>query len=153
MNHGDQVLLQGAALYQLVEGSEQVTIARRRDIHECAYVVDAGRRTAVLLKHSTRPRSWPFTFTGTELRALESLAREVTEELTFVGLVCSRDGVCCLRAREVFSLLAQRDGGNQQVRVRRLRAGRYRVTGPSGAELHHRIPVNAWPRRLLGADE
>lgn len=155
VEHGDQALLQGAAFYQLVDGCGTVALVKRRDIHDCAYTIEAGASTVgLLLKHSTRPRSWPFTLSEAELRAIRALSSEVSDRRMFIGLVCGRDGVCCLSARELFSLIpAGSDGGNHQMRVRRPRGGRYRVTGPAGAELPYRIPVKAWPQRLFGGNE
>ncbi len=149
---GDKMLLTGAALLDAIEKTGALAIAHRADIHDFLYslgLCGQVHAAVVLLKISTAAQRWQFTFTSEDLRALVE-AREIGTPL--VGLVCNRDGVCCLSEMELRDVFAE--VGPEEtpfVIVTRPAGGSYRVKGREGARLDRTVPRTDWPGKLRTA--
>lgn len=149
---GDQALLHGAAMLQVVLRGGSVSLRHWRDIHDSLYAVGShDRQAAFLLKHSTSPgRRWQFRFTPAELAALESASRDVRIHSCVIALICKKNGVCCLSGAELEELLSDRGEIEAMfVTVTRPAGGSYRVLGPNGNRHPRTVPANAWPARLF----
>lgn len=147
---GDQQLLRGVALTCLLESGSLLAIKRCRPIHEAVYIVSAeSTSSAFLIKTSTAPKRWQFTFTGDELAALASESLDVPLGRRFFALVCKTDGVCCLSLAELVPLFDGITADGRSVGITRPRGGRYHISGPGRTSLGHTIPANDWPRRIL----
>lgn len=149
---GDVTLLRGIPLHSLIDAGRQVTIVRRRDLHEALFHVslEGGGTAWFLVKTSTSPKRWQFTFTDEELRALRTGPAAVGAQPRYVTLVCKTDGVCCLSLEELEQLLEEAGDGSRFVGVSRPPGGSYWVSGPGGVLLGHSIRASDWPDRILG---
>lgn len=148
----DQEQLQGAAIVRLLRECDSAVIAQAGHIHTSLFLIDSCERSVgVLFKLNTaKQRSpWQFTFTSAEAAALSSLKEDYPSRDRFVALVCKLDGICCVAE----SLLLEATAGvlcGNAVSVSRPKQGSYHITGPSKWKSSAAIPMNAWPREVLG---
>lgn len=147
---GDKLLLRGVALAGLLESGTSLTIKRRLTIHEAIYSVSVGSaQSAFLVKTSTTPKRWQFTFTSAELAALDSDALGIPRGRRYCALVCKTDGVCCVSLTELEPLFEGVPTNGRSVGVTRPRGGRYHLSGPGRNLLDHTIPASDWPQKIL----
>jgi hypothetical protein len=147
---GDQRLLRGVPLVCLLEPGVLLAIERRLDLHEAVYTVfHDSVKSAFLIKTSTSPKRWQFTFTEVELAALASGLLSTDMDRRFVALVCKTDGVCCLSIVELNSLFNGIAEGSKSVGVSRPPRGSYHLSGPGRTPLGYAIPASDWPLRIL----
>lgn len=146
---GQQQLLRGAALADLIDTGLTLEIKRWVSIHEALYTMKTGQNKSMfLVKTSTTPKRWQFTFTEAELAAITSRSITITDKNRYFALVCKTDGVCCLPLLELAPLLEGVEADAKFVSVSRPRGGRYHISGPRRSLLSRTIPANDWPRRV-----
>lgn len=149
----DQELLHGAALVRLIESAarSRTTFDFSKDLHLSMYLISRDNfRAGVLLKLSTGKKSWGFTFTAGEEKAINMFADRYPGVPISVGLVCGRDGICCVAFDLLVNLLEPGESiAAKRFAVRRHRGGSYWVSGPARVDWPHAIPMSAWPAALF----
>ena len=106
-----------------------------------SYVLD--NRIGLQIKHSSkRLNPWQFTFTPANYREIGFL--QISHRNSFIVLVCHTDGMVCLTADEVISLLAFGESAQGWIRVSRRRNEWYSVSG-GAAELPRKKPEGLDP--------
>lgn len=148
---GDQLLLRGVALASLIDAGRSVVVTRHPEAHDALYTVGGAtfKAAGFLIKTSTAPKRWQFTFNDTELVALGSPSLDVKPNRRFVALVCKTDGVCCLPLTELTDLLGRLSDGAKSIGVSRPPRSSYHVSGPGRRPLGRAIPASDWPNRIL----
>lgn len=154
----DEELLHGAALVRLIESADatKTAIDFDKDLHLSLYRVSrAGHRVGVLLKISTARKSpWGFTFTPSELEAVERYRERYPRDPFYFVLVCNRDGICCAPLDVVEALLDEGETLEwKRVGVRRPRGGSYWLSGPGRVQHERSIPMSNWPTILFPEGE
>lgn len=148
-------VLHGAAIAQVLDEVEDVTIAMKKNWHYYLYSFTRSRhryqdRAIVLMKYSTKPLSaWQFTFSDEEEKALADVAKHLYAHRRFIAFICNRDGVCCVSEDELRTVVDGRLGG-KNVSVSRPGNSSYRLSGPGRNQLDRKIPRSDWPKALFG---
>jgi len=150
----DEEMLHGSALLRLIESEDiaTTTFDFSREIHTSAYRVSRdGTHVGLLLKLSTARKSpWPFVFTRSELLAIARYKQKHPRDVFFLGLVCHRDGICCVALNTILELLeADETLESKRIAVRRPPGGSYWLAGPHRVKAERCIPMNAWPYSLF----
>ena len=128
----DHELLHGAALLKLIEHVPQVSIRHHAMIHPSLYVLERGEIIrAVLLKFSTRRKSpWQFTFSQQEESAIVAFKNSNLDISLHFGLVCHKDGVCCVDYSDLMNLMPDGTVASRRIGVARQPSGSYHLSGP-----------------------
>jgi hypothetical protein len=150
----DQELLHGAALLRLIESGNQTrtTFDFCKDLHLSMYVVTRDEaRAGLLLKLSTGRRApWGFTFTSGEEHAISVFTERHPGVPIGVGLVCGRDGICCVGLDLLENLLDPGQAiSGKRFAVRRPQGGSYWISGPGRISHPRAIPMSDWPSALF----
>ena len=150
----DEEMLHGSALLRLIEADDTTTTTFHfsRRIHTSAYRISrAGIHVGVLLKLSTARKSpWPFVFTNLEIHAIDRYRQAHSRDRFFLGLVCHRDGICCVALSAILDLLEPDEYlESKRIAVRRPPGVSYWLAGPHRVKAERCIPMNAWPHSLF----
>lgn len=149
----DRDFLYGAAVLKLINFGSKVTVCHYSHVHPSLYFIQHQHTcSAVLFKLSTKPTSaWQFSLSDSEDIALREIQSQSTIKiLPFLGLICHKDGVCCISLENLKQILDRTDNiSGQSISVSRPPRGRYRVNGPGRRSLDRTIPQSDWPRIVL----
>lgn len=152
MAFNDQELLHGAAILRLIESGHTWEVKHAASIHESAYIVlTDSMKSIVMFKLSKRTKSpWQFVFTPNEEQAVQVFHRDHCGCPIFFGLVCQKDGVCCVTERELDEVMPENGRISElYVSISRKRQSSYRMSGPSRTRLDRTIQAQSWPNRLF----
>jgi len=133
-----QEFYEGAALHQLIRGSNGITSI----VHAPPFFVIDGC-LQVYLKYSTGKRSpWGFTFMPDE----QLLLKREQEMPLVIGLICGADGVAALRYEEYIKV-AQLRTTALRISCRRNHREHFEVGGPDGT-LPGKVAPSEWVKLL-----
>ncbi len=152
----DREFLHGAAILKLINYGDKITITHAREIHPSLYLVENERtQSAIIFKVSTKPTSaWSFTLSSQEDSALNTLHRQHLGFSVFLALVCHKDGICCIAADRLRSVLDRDLGiGGQHISVSRRPRGSYHVSGPGRQQMAQSVPQSDWPGVFLSSQD
>ncbi|MDB6146541.1 MAG: hypothetical protein JWO45_205 [Spartobacteria bacterium] len=148
MNLREIDFFHGAALTRIVE-SKNFTALNKCDDKYGHYVLNHNVR--LLVKYSSADDGpWQFTFAPDDLRVLaEDFA--ITNQQSFVCLVCGRTSICLLSKAEVLELMDVNLAEQQGLRVECPPNSSMRVYKGDKA-LKHAVPHNAFPEKLFSRE-
>ncbi len=146
----DIELLQGAALLRVLQFKPGVQVTQMMSLHSSLYKVDSEQhKSAILLKLSTRKKApWQYVFSEFEQRAIAKISADGTSRI-FIGLICSKDGICCISARLLKQVMGGETFARKALSVYRSQGTSYRITGPQRKKFRRTFPVNLWPRIIF----
>lgn len=134
-----QEFYEGAALHQLIRGSNGITSI----VHAPPFFLIDGC-LQVHLKYSTGKRSpWGFTFMPDEQLLLQQSAQVMP---LVIGLICGADGVAALPYEE-YIRVAQAKGAALRISCRRNHREHFEVGGPDGT-LPGKVAPSEWTKLL-----
>jgi len=135
----------GVLLARLVRGAEApVEIATHS---RSAYVV--GGRCGLYVKYSTsRLSPWSFSFSAVHQREIQNLSDEF--QFAFVALVCGKDGIACLNARELNRVLDDDHRETEWVKASRRPREKYLITGTDDRR-GFKVADSEFPAKLITA--
>ncbi|MBU1277055.1 MAG: hypothetical protein KJ720_16900 [Proteobacteria bacterium] len=131
----------GAALSLLIGHPAFETI---KPLGKGRYLVNGGIR--VWLKFSKEKSPWHFSFSPEEVAALGEDLKAGGK--VFLCLVCRRDSICALDAREIAQAFKLRWDTEQSLTVTRVPGRKSYVEGP-GSEVDGLILASAFPDKLF----
>ncbi len=152
----DREFLYGAAFLRIINFGVRVSLTHLSQIHSSVYLLATDQTTAIILfKISTKPTSaWSFVFSSQEEEGIIKLQNYYSDVMLFIGLICHRDGICCLSKNQLFSILDDKTIiKDQRIAVSRKPRSSYHINGMGKVSLDCTIPQSNFPRILFEPNE
>lgn len=134
----------GSALVRIIQDYKTVSI-KLYSGNNC-YLVN--NKSCIYFKHSTkRITPWSFTFTPKNIKEIVGVWKSVPN--TYIVLICSDNGICCLKFDELSKIIRIGDFENSKcVRISRFPREKYSVSGSDG-ELRYKIGDSDFPKIIF----
>jgi len=134
----------GSALVRLLQDSRVRELSLKLDNN--GYLVNNS--AFIYLKHCTkRLTPWSFTFLPEHIKEITEMRKLFSN--TYIVLICSDDGVCCISYDDFSRLIYIGDTDKSKtLRVSRTRGEKYSISGSDG-NLTHKIGNIDFPRKIL----
>lgn len=136
----------GACIAKLVHAcNEGIFVSKFSSDDNAGYVING--KIGFYIKHSSaRLTPWAFSFSQVNQKTILNMRQSL--ESFFLLLVCQRDGIACIKADELPSVLDDHHKEVEWIRVTRPPRGSYHISGSDG-RLETAIPMSRFPKYVV----